>query len=89
MILWRTTITFCIHIYKNLNNLNPEFMKDLFRLCAIKRGQGEKHKFDLRISNPIRYYLVRKAYAYKVQRYGTHCPIILKLHKTLQFSKYF
>ena len=50
MILWRTTITFCIQIYKNLSNLKPEFMKDLFRLCATKRVQGEKHKFDLRIS---------------------------------------
>ena len=49
MILWRTTITFCIHIYKNLNNLNPEFMKDLFQLCATKRVQREKHKFDLGI----------------------------------------
>ena len=49
MILWRTTITFCIHIYKNLNSFNPEFMKDLFQLCATKRVQGEKYKFDLGI----------------------------------------
>lgn len=49
MILWKTTITFCIHIYKNLNNLNPEFMKDLFQLCATKRVQGENYKFDLGI----------------------------------------
>ena len=29
--------------------MNPEFMKDLFQLCATKRVQGEKYKFDLGI----------------------------------------
>ena len=38
MKLRRTNIP-CIQIYKTLNNLNPEFMEDLFELRATKRVQ--------------------------------------------------
>ena len=38
MKLRRTNIP-CIPIYKTLNNLNPEFMEDLFELRATKRVQ--------------------------------------------------
>ena len=29
----RKTRTLCIEICRNINNLNPEFMKDLFTVC--------------------------------------------------------
>ena len=41
----------CIEIYITLNRLNPEFMKDLFRLHATKRVQREKHEFNLKTLN--------------------------------------
>ena len=46
----RRTRSLCIHIYKNLSNLNPEFIKDLFGLRATKRVQREKYKFNSEIS---------------------------------------
>ena len=41
----RRTRNLSIEIYKNLNNLNPEFSKDLFRPCGTKRVQRGKYKF--------------------------------------------
>ena len=38
-----------IEIFRTLNNLNPELMKDLFRLCATKRVPREKYLFNLEI----------------------------------------
>ena len=46
----RRTKSFCIEIYKTLNMLNPEFMKDLFRLHATNKLQREKYKFNLEIT---------------------------------------
>ena len=45
----RRTRSLCIGIYKTLNYLNLEFMKDLFRLRATKRILREKYKFNLEI----------------------------------------
>ena len=38
----KRTISICIEIYKILNNVNPEFMKDLLKRCVTKRAQTEK-----------------------------------------------
>ena len=45
----RRTRSLRIEIYKTLNTLNPEFMKDLFRHCVTKGIQRGTHKFDLEI----------------------------------------
>ena len=45
----RRTRNLGIEIYKTLNNLNSEFMKDLFRPCTTKRVQREKYKLTANI----------------------------------------
>ena len=42
----------CTEIDKTLNNLNPEFMKDVFRISTTERVQREKCKFKLEIPKP-------------------------------------
>ena len=40
----RRTILLCIEIYKTINNLNPEFMKNLFNALAFLRwGKAGGH----------------------------------------------
>ena len=34
----RRTRSSCMEIYKNINNLNPEFMKDLFKVRKTNRA---------------------------------------------------
>ena len=45
----RRTRSLFIEIYETLNNLSPEFMKDLFKIRAAKRLQREKYNFNLEI----------------------------------------
>ena len=40
----------CIKIYKTINNLNPEFMRDLFRLRETSRLIWEKYMLNLNIT---------------------------------------
>ena len=37
----------CIEIYKTINNLNPEFMRDLFSLRETNRLTREKYMLNL------------------------------------------
>ena len=39
----------CIEIYKTINNLNPEFMRDLFSLRETSRLIREKYVLNLNI----------------------------------------
>ena len=39
----------CIEIYKTINNLNPEFMRDLFSLRETSRLIREKYMLNLNI----------------------------------------
>ena len=51
MNLWRQR-TLCIEIYKTLNNLNPGYMNDIFKLRNTDRLTREKHKLNLEIPKP-------------------------------------
>ena len=44
------TISSCIGIYKTINNLNPELIKNLFKVCKISRADREQYKINLKIS---------------------------------------
>ena len=39
----------CIEIYKTFNNLNPEFMKKLFKVRKTNRAQKEQYNLNLEI----------------------------------------
>ena len=45
----RRTRGLCVEIYKTPNNLNPDFMKDLFRLRVTNTVQKGKYKLNLEI----------------------------------------
>ena len=43
----RRTKSLCIEIYKNINNLNPEFMKKLLKVLKTNRAQKEQYNLNL------------------------------------------
>ena len=47
----------CIKIFKTLNDINPSFIKDIFKLRMTNRLTGEKYKLNLEIpkSNQVRF----------------------------------
>ena len=45
----RRTRSLCIEIYKTINNLQPEFMKNLFKFFKTNTGQREQYKLNLKI----------------------------------------
>ena len=47
----------CIEIFKTLNDINPSFMKDIFKLRMTDRPTREKYKPNLEIpkSNQVRF----------------------------------
>ena len=57
----RRTRSLCIKIYKNNNNLNPEFMKNLFKACKTNREQREQYKLNLEIPKSNQVSLVTKS----------------------------
>ena len=46
----------CIEIFKTLNDINPSFIKDIFKLRITNRSTQEKYKLSLEIkkSNQVR-----------------------------------
>ena len=38
----RNSRSLCIEIYKTINNLNSDFMKNLFKVCKTDRAQREQ-----------------------------------------------
>ena len=49
--------TLCIEIFKTLNDINPSFIKEIFRLHIKNRPTREKYKLNLEIpkSNQVRF----------------------------------
>ena len=45
----RRTRSLCTEIYKTINNLNPEFIKNLFKVCKTNRAQKEQYKLNSEI----------------------------------------
>ena len=45
----RRTRSLCIEIYKINNTLNPEFMKNLFKVRQTNRAKREQYKLNLKI----------------------------------------
>ena len=46
----RRLSTLCVEIYKTLNDLNPSFMNNLFKLKINGREVRDKYKLNLDIS---------------------------------------
>ena len=52
-IILRTQRTQCIEIHRTLNNLNPGYMNNIFKLRNIDRLTREKYKLTLEILKPF------------------------------------
>ena len=70
--------TLCVEIYKTLNDLNPSFMNDIFKLKINGREVRDKHKLNLDL-NGIKELLATKASRYYVLKSGTIYHTILNL----------
>ena len=68
----RRARSLCIEIYKTINNLNPEFMKNLFKVREKSRAQREQYELNLEIPKSNQVFLILKICAYKVLGFGTH-----------------
>ena len=53
--------TLCVEIYKTLNDLNPSFMNNIFRLKVNDREVRDKYKLNLVIPK-----WNQKTFAYKI-----------------------
>ena len=49
--------SWCIEVFKTLNDINPTFIKDIFKLRMTNRPTREKYKLNLEIpkSNQVRF----------------------------------
>ena len=70
-----------------INNLNPEFMKNLFKVRKTNRAQREQYKLNLEIQKSNQVYLVLKVCAYKALKVWNALPFHIKLKENLQAFK--
>ena len=61
----RRTRTLGIELYKAINDLSPEFMKYLFKVCQTNRIPRQQYKLNLEISKSSQFLLVLKVCVYK------------------------
>ena len=83
----RRSRTFCVEIYKTLNDLNPSFINNIFKLKINIREIRDKYKLNLDIPK-----WNQKTFGYKASRYyalksGTVYQTMLNSLKTLILSK--
>ena len=62
-----------------INNLHPEFMKNLFKVHKTNRAQREQYKLNLEIQKSNQVYLVLKVCAYKPLKVWNALPFHIKL----------
>ena len=83
----RRTRSLCIEIYKTINNSNPEFMKNLFKVRKTNRAQEEQYKLNLEIPKSNQVSFGRKEVcAYKVLGFGTYYLSTLNPKKIFRLS---
>ena len=78
---------FRVELYKTVNRLNPNFMRDLFKLRFTNRPVPEKYKMSMIIPDFNQVSYGKKSLELLVLSFGTVCYIILNLQKILNPSK--
>ena len=84
----RRTRSSCMEIYKNINNLNPEFMKDLFKVRKTNRAQREQYKLSLEITKSNQASFGTKRLHIQGPRVWIALPFHIKSKENLQAFKY-
>ena len=84
----RRTRPLCIEIYKTINNLNPEFMKNLFKVRKTNRAQKEQYKLNLEISKSNQVSFGTKSLRMQGPWEWNALPFHIKSKENLQAFKY-
>ena len=84
----RRTRSLCIEIYKTINNLNLEFMKNLFEVRKTNRAQREQYKLDLEIPKSNQVSFGTKSLRIQGTRAWNALPLHIKSKENLQAFKY-
>ena len=79
----RRSRTFCVEIYKTLNDLNPSFINNIFKLKINIREIRDKYKLNLDIPKWNQKTFGCKASRYYVRKSGTVYQTMLNSLKTL------
>ena len=75
----------CIEIYKTINSLNPDFMKNIFEMKTNNRIVREKYKLNLNI--PRTNQVTFGTNSLMILRFGTLYLLIQRQLKTLALLK--
>ena len=71
----------CIELHKNVNKLNPNFMKNLFKLRLTNNPVREKYRMNIIITGFNQVSYGKKSLIIFSRKFGTACRIILNLLK--------
>ena len=77
----------CIEICKTLNDLNPNFMKEIFEKRDENRVTHDRYKLNLNIPRRNQVTFVSKSLKFHGPKFGTLYQLILKLQETLILLK--
>ena len=77
----------CTEIFKTLNDINPSFKKDIFKLTVTNRSTREKYKLNLEIpkSNQVRF--ETKCLRYLAPKFWNSLPYHIKSSENLTIFK--
>ena len=84
----RRTGSLCIEIYKTTNNLNPEFMKNLFEVRKTNRTQRKQYKLNLEISKSNQVSFGTKSLHIQRPMVWNALPFHIKSKENFQTFKY-
>ena len=69
---------------QNINNLNPELMKNLLKVCKINRAHREQYKLNLEISKSNQGFFGTKSLRIQSPRVWNALPFHIKSKENLQ-----
>ena len=84
----RETKSLCIQTYKTVNNLNREFMKNLFKVRKTNRTQREQYKLNLEITKSNQVSFGTNSLRIQGPRVWNTLPFQIKSKENLQVFKY-
>ena len=84
----RRTRSLCIEIYKTINKLNSEFMKNLFKVHKTNRAQRDQYKLNLEMSKFNQVSFGTKSLRIQGPRVWNALPFHIKYKEHLQAFKY-
>ena len=84
----RRTRLLCIEIYKTVHNLNPEFMKNFFKISKTNRAQREQYRLKLEIPKSNQVSSGTKCLRIQGSRLWKKLPFHIEFKENLQAFKY-